>query len=765
MILRAALFALLLLAGLPARADVDGGGEPLFVELVINGVEKGALVPLRLIDGRQIVSTHDLTANGLRVEGANEIDLSAAPGIKARYDAPGQRLLIDASPDLLPLNRIGPPVRDRINGAADPGAMLNYDLYVQRAAGRSTAALWTEQRLFGPVGDLSNTGTLRIGARRGPAYLRYDTSFHAVDQDRAVAFTAGDLITRSFNWTSSVRIGGIQIGREFRIRPDLLTMPLPSFAGQTAVPSAVDLFVNGFRQQRAEVTPGRFVLDDMPVVNGAGEATIVTTDAVGRQIATTIPFYVAAELLRPGLIDGSVEAGWLRRGYGLRNFGYGAMAASGSIRAGITQRITVEGHGEATRGLAMAGAGILFQPGRLGVIDLSIGASRRAAGSGGQISIGYSYTGRAFSIAAQHLERSRDYRDLGTFDLSRQFGTRRQDRVVASLAVSSLGTLGAAYVGGRTSKGRETHVGTLSFSRSLAGGASLFAGIDRDFRRGSTSARINLLMPFGRGYIGGGVSRDPGRGLVGKVDYQRPVPLSGGLGVTANLAGAADGDTYGQTSVRWRGRSIALQGGGAFAGGRTSLWAGATGAIVHMDGATFATNQVSDAFALISTDRVADVPITYENQMIGRTDRRGHLFVPNVNAWHPSRFAIDPLSLAEDLSATIVEKRVAVRAGVGAVVHMPLRRNRSVTIALVDMQGQPLAAGGTAHRGNAAGGMIGWDGLLFLENAAPIETLAITRADGGHCRATVHLPASLRTLETLGPVICVASGGLIASRD
>ena len=33
-------------------------------------------------------------------------------------------------------------------------------------------------------------------------------------------------------------------------------MPLPSFAGKAAVPSAVDLFVDGYRQQGADVAPG-----------------------------------------------------------------------------------------------------------------------------------------------------------------------------------------------------------------------------------------------------------------------------------------------------------------------------------------------------------------------------------------------------------------------------------------------------------------------------------------------------------------------------
>ncbi|WP_416374981.1 fimbria/pilus outer membrane usher protein, partial [Sphingomonas sp. Leaf226] len=174
--------------------------------------------------------------------------------------------------------------------------------------------------------------------------------------------TAGDLITRSLPWSTSVRLGGLQLTRDFNTRPDLLTMPLPSFAGKAAVPSAVDLFVDGYRQQGADVAPGRFVLQDVPVINGAGEAVIVTTDAVGRQIATTVPFYVSSTLLRAGLTDFAAEAGAIRQGYGIRNFDYGTLAANGSIRRGMTSFLTLEAHAEATARLRQIGGGLVVAP-------------------------------------------------------------------------------------------------------------------------------------------------------------------------------------------------------------------------------------------------------------------------------------------------------------------------------------------------------------------------------------------------------------------
>ncbi len=96
--------------------------------------------------------------------------------------------------------------------------------------------------------------------------------------------------------------GGIQISRDFAIRPDVITYPLSHFAGNASVPSTVDLFINGYRADSAEIKPGPFTLTNVPSINGASEAVAVVTHALGRQASTTIPFYVSSSLLRDGTL-------------------------------------------------------------------------------------------------------------------------------------------------------------------------------------------------------------------------------------------------------------------------------------------------------------------------------------------------------------------------------------------------------------------------------------------------------------------------------
>ncbi|HLZ79489.1 MAG TPA: fimbria/pilus outer membrane usher protein [Sphingomonas sp.] len=739
----------------PAPAD-----QPLFVELVVNGRASGDIVPMTLRAGMTLVSAGDLRAAGLSVTGDGPMDVARLSGLRAHYDTAGQVLELDATPDLLPTSHIAGEARDRSPAIANVGAMLNYDAYVQRSAGVTTFSLWTEQRLFGPAGTFSNDGTLRASQGSDQplpqGYLRYDTRYRYIDEDRALTYTAGDLITRSLPWTSSVRLGGIQIARDYHVRPDLLTMPLPSFAGKTAVPSAVDLFVDGYRQQRTDVAPGRFVLDNIPVVNGAGQATIVTTDAVGRQISTTIPFYVASTLLRPGLLDIAGEIGFLRRNYGLKSLSYGALAASGTVRRGLTRHVTVEAHGEASRGIALAGGGLVWSPGLIGTITVSGAASRAGGRTGTLWTVAYSYASRRFSIAAEHDQRDRAYRDLGSFDLAAVSGTARSDRVIASVNFARQGSVGIAYLDGRTLDGPRTRIASLSYARSIGRFANLFLSADRDFSRHSTSAQLRLIVPFGRNSVSGGVSHDPARGTLTQLDYARAIPSQGGFGLNSSLAVDDRGRSYGQGEATWRGRAVEIQAGGAFAQGQNSGWASATGSLVVMDRAWFAANQVTDAFAVVSTEGVAGVPVSYENQRLGITDRSGHLFVPSISAYHPGRFAIDTLGLPVDRMATTIEQRVALRQGAGAVVRMPVRTVHSATLLLVDGHGKPLAAGGVVARPGAAAAEVGWDGIVYLEDLPATETaIEVTRADGRRCRALVTRPVGARPLARIGPVPCL----------
>lgn len=738
----------------PAFAASDAPVH-LFVELIVNGAPGSAILEVVQQDGRLLVDAQALRDAGLTLAGEGLVDLATLSGVDAHYDAERQQLLLHVDTALLPVNQIAGKGHDRVHTSISPGALLNYDLFAQRSGGQTSLSLWSEQRLFGPAGIVSNTGVLRASGSGRKGYVRYDSSYRYIDEDHALAATAGDTISGALAWSTSVRMGGVQLARSFRIRPDLITVPLPDFGGQAALPSSVDLFINGYRQQQAQVAPGRFVLDNVPVINGAGEARVITTDAVGRQVATVIPFYVAPELLRPGLTDFSFELGALRRDYGLRSLSYGRALASAAVRRGITSRLTLEGHGELTRDLALGGVGAVWAPGLWGAMHGSTAISRRDGLTGTQWVVGYSYASRHFSIGAEHRERSRDFADLGSFDLARWRGGASSDRVSGNVVLGQLGSIGIAYVSARTRDFARARIASASWSLSLGRRLSAFAAIDHDLESGRTSAQMRFVMSLGRSVASVGASRQSARGLRVEGDYALTVPSEGGLGYGVSGALDESGRFSGQANGVWRGPAFEVTAGAARTAGASSLWGGASGSIAVLGGKAYVANELPNAFAVVNAG-MADVSVYYENQLVGRTGRDGRLFVPRVTPYHPGRFAIDAIDLPAGAVAPVIEGRIAVRENSGAVIAMPVRMMTSATLALIDGQGLPLPPGSAVTLGAGAAGtasVVGWDGIVMLEGIGGPVVLHVDRP-GGVCTARIDMPAHAQVMANLGTVSC-----------
>jgi outer membrane usher protein len=130
--------------------------------------------------------------------------------------------------------------------------------------------------------------------------VRLDTSFRYSDPQRMITYGAGDTINGGLAWTRPVRIGGLQAQSNFLLRPDLVTIPLPSMGGSAAVPSTVDVYINNMKTFSQEVPAGPFGVSNIPLLSGAGNAELVIRDSAGHETKSTLPFYASSSLLYRG---------------------------------------------------------------------------------------------------------------------------------------------------------------------------------------------------------------------------------------------------------------------------------------------------------------------------------------------------------------------------------------------------------------------------------------------------------------------------------
>ena len=734
-------------AELPPPETPADGPAFLFLELVINGRPTGELVevlyqaPNFEIAGDTLRRLHirHAAAPGAR-QAVNQL-----PGVATEYDGLRQVLRVNVPPEWLPLQPLGGAAPRRLATESGQGLLLNYDLYATSTSQASLTSVWTEQRYFSTAGIFSNTGVYRHAPQRAPTgsyalrngYVRHDTRWTRADPESATELSVGDLVTGALPWSTAVRLGGVQWARNFGMRPDLITYPLPQFAGQAAVPSALELFINGFRTANHQIAPGPFTLGDLPMANGAGTASVVTTDALGRQVQTTVPFYVSSQLLRPGWTDYAVALGALRRDYGLRSFAYGPTLASGVYRAGLSEFLTLEGQAQIGRGLTVLGLGSMTRLGQWGIANLSLtrGHTTRS-GSGWQYSAGYQYSSPGGGISIQQTGRTPGYGDASTHADDR-FELQRRVRQIALNRNLGTGALTGGWIDTVDAQGSRNRLLYAGYSAPLGGQSFITFTAGRSLGTNDTQLRLQWTYLLGQGASAQLASRH-GAGLVQTVaSYQQDIAADGGLGWTlAHSLGSGGEARYRQASVLYRNSSLQLQGGFYGTDQQRTRWAGAMGSLGLMDGHLFAANRVTDGFALVSTQGEADVPVHYEHQLIGRTNAQGYLLVPNVPSYYLASYSIDPLALPTDTHAPALERRLAVPRGAGTLVELPVFKMRTATLTLLDAQEQPLPQGSAVqHLEGDLQTVVGWDGMVYLPALHPYNTLWVRAPSGLLCYA------------------------------
>lgn len=777
--------ALLLIASpCIAQPAAPAPGEELFLEVTLNGQPIDQLARfVRQPDGQLATTAATLRELGLRwpAGGAAPVALGQVPGLQVRYDGPRQRLALLAPVELLDRPVAQLSALAEAPGEADPaapGLLLNYDLYGQQSPGLGTVSALTELRLFGlGPGVWSNTLISRASSGTNAAAgsdgsVRLDTAWQRDFSDRMVSLRLGDSVTGALGWSRALRFGGLHLARNFALQPYRVTTPLAQFQGSAVLPSTVDLFVNGLRQSSQQVAPGPFQLTSTPALNGTGQAQLVVTDITGQSRMVSYDLYGTPQLLQAGLSDWSLDIGAVRRDYGLRSAAYdGRLMASASLRHGWSDRTTVEAHAETTSGLQLAGLGGVWRlGGQGGVLSASLAGSRSDDGTGlrtgRQWGGGYQWSSPRFNVSLSTLRSGAGFRDVAS--LHGATLARTSDTAYFGLNGGAWGQLGLALIRlQQQDADSPTRIASLSWSYLLPGHASLNVSLNRSFGNAASSGTTLYvgwsmpLAPFVSVAASGRASREASSGLL---EAARSVPsdaggwgwrLQTGLGDTqGGLAQISQLGRYGQWTAglsQWRTTGSPST---------TIGYASASGSLVWMGGAAapHALRRVDDAFAVVDTNGIPDVPVRLENRLIGHTDGMGLLFVTQLNAYQRNRLSIDTERLDPDVVTERTKAEAVPASRSGTRVHFPLHRLLAVQFALKDGAGQPLPVGSDVWWGDAPAGappltVVGHEGIVYLENPAPGATIQ-AQTPAGRCRATLPALPSPSGLLDLGELAC-----------
>ncbi|MBV9653576.1 MAG: fimbrial biogenesis outer membrane usher protein [Acetobacteraceae bacterium] len=778
------------LAAIGLAAHVALGVEPpqsLVLQLVINGRVAGETLDVWQRDGAVLALASELREAGIIVpesvhpDADGRIRLDALTNLSFRVDELKQQLVVTADARGVTPNRIGPEHRTELLPLeTGTGAVLDYTLNGTYQGGHAIGAGAFAGWVFSPYGVFDSGFLTYAGAgttfSSANTVTRLGTTYTYSDADSLRRYRLGDVITGALDWTRPVRLGGIQLATDFQMRPDLITFPLPTLAGTVAVPSTIDVLVNGTRQFSSQVEQGPFAIPQLPVVTGQGNVSMVITDPVGRQVVENLPYYASSNLLAEGLSSLSFEAGSVRLNYGLRSNDYQGEAASASGRYGLTDDVTVEGHAEGTSQLGMGGAGGAVAIGSLGVLSFSGAGSHSFGQSGYQLGVGFQHQTQGISLSASTLRASQSFRDIAA--VYGQPSPSQITHLSVGFPLGDFGSLALAYsvidqsaranfrgtpIQARAASNalgflfpvtEHARLLTGSWSKTLFGRLSVYATAYKDLSHSqSLGAFLGISLPFGSRDSVSASAAYTGSGFTPQVQSQRSVRDVGDLGWQAVSSYAGSPQAW--ADVDYKSPWALLDVGAARAGSSNAARAGAQGSLAFADGGLFAANTITDSFAVIDTGEATDVGVQQDNRSIGRTNGSGQLLVPDLRSFQENRIGIDPRDVPLDANLDSAIRTVRPQDRSGVTVRFAIKSSKAALLKLVDSAGKPIPLGSTVQlSGTGQPQIVGYDGEAYLEGLSESNTVVVTAPDGRTCRVSFAYKKAKGELPEITPAPC-----------
>lgn len=756
--------------------------QSLFLEAYLNGVATHRILSIQLEQGQAYVTPSELAALNVRIPAGYSADeripLGAINGLNYRIDHASQSIHIDVAPGLFHGQTLNAALRRDIPRAESHfGSVLNYDVYALRGLDSrqeeegSRVSSFLDFRAFGNWGQVTQTGIVRNHGQQ--ERVRLESYWSLSDVDSMTTYRLGDTVNGGLSWTRPIRLGGFQVQRNFQLRPDLITLPVPSASGTAVVPSTVDVFINNVRRYSEDVDSGPFVINDLPVVTGYGEARVVVRDALGREQVSVFPFYAASNLLSQGLWDFSLEAGFLRQRFGQHSNNYSDdPALTASSRYGLSNRLTLEAHAELDRDVENLGGGLVTSLGNAGILSADLAVSRFADDTGGQLGLTYQYRAQPFSLLLSTRHASDHYMDLAsamgspTSERVNQLSLSYSDREVGSLGLSviDISQNRMTAITGQPLQGcigrfaciepvrGESRLLALSYSRQFNSRLSLFSSVVRDVFSDRTSFSLGFSLPLTSSVNGLADFRYAEDEPSLTAQAYKPPPVEG-RGVGWRVRKTSGEMSQGAAAVSYRSDHASVEVGVNEFMNDSEAFLDLRGSTVAMAGDFFLSNTIFDSFAVADVG-VPGVTVLHENRPVGKTDDSGKLLVTGLNSYHPNRLAINPVDMAIDYQPSKVAGIVVPHERSGVRLDLKAEKLRSASLSLIRESGAPVPLGAELElHDDVNTHVVGYDGLVYLGQLRPVNH-AFVSWEGGQCEAVFEYQEVEGAIPTIGPVTC-----------
>ncbi|HXG28497.1 MAG TPA: fimbria/pilus outer membrane usher protein [Nevskiales bacterium] len=604
---------------------------------------------------------------------------------------------------------------------ARPSAFLNADFFSAQTGGaRRQYAGLLDLGLAKGFGSFRSAWSADRDQTR-----RLDSFFTLDDPERVHRLRIGDGITRSHGLGTAVRYGGLRWGTDFSLQPEVPRFALPGLSGEAALPSSVELYVDGQLRDRREVDPGPFAISNPPVLTGSGDLQVVVRDALGRETVYVQPFYVSTQTLADGIADYAIEIGRLRENFGSDDDRYGDGFLLGNYRYGASDRLTAGARLELQSDARLLGGTAVYLWPRIGQFNTALAISDGDAGSGAQFGLGYERIARGLSLGLQGSWSDPEYVELG-----RSPGAvARSLRAQLGMALPRRASLTLGWAEEIRRDRDSLELTALTYSQTLFGWYGSASWLHSP--QAGDSALLGLSRPLANGHtLALQLQRESNGDVFLTLTWQHSP--GGPLGWYSFLSGSGGDRESSIASAAYTGQRGSARLTTAEIEGLRTTQAELSSGLVWIDSDLYWTRPIRESFALADAS-APGVRIYRDNQLVGITGDSGRVLVPDLITYNTTRISLDTEDLPLDRGLTEATQDIKVPPG-GARVTLARPALPILQFRLVLESGEAVPAGAQLSLdGQPLDLPVGVDGLVYLET--PAERFALqAQWSKGQCR-------------------------------
>lgn len=750
--------------GNPPLQAVVGGTEG-FYDLSVNGAQTGEAVYIyKHADGTQYIAEEDFEKLGIsktlsvtEINGARMVPLTESDGALLTVNEDESKAALSVPASWYASRNIDLSGRRDIETLkSENGTFINYRFDVDgnpsgdysAFAGAALTNLSRFGLLYSSLGVGLNSDEEWRGSRGQTYFLRENYA-------KRTFLRIGDGLSGGGPGISVRQFAGISYGSNLSLDPTYNPFMSYDYSGEALLPTSVEFLRNGkYTGSRLDLKPGQFTIENLPVVNGSGDLTLVMTDSLGQKSEVTLPFLRSTQLYRQGVRTFDVSGGVGRRS--AYEYELDSPFVSASQRWGMTDRVTLSTALNADLDAIRGGAGIatvafdkfIIEPFfGLGISEDGLGytVGSRITPLGSVLGASFGISGEFSSAAYRMDERWDDApqrfsisgylgRSIGELGQISAFGTYRDDwdgeyELVAGVSLSRQVLEGVSADA------------TLSY---MSDGISAMFGLQFDLADETSYVTSQVAAESGRLYAGGEFVR------------QRPVDNGVGYRVSAYRQEDADAsevyDVDGQITARTRyGEHSAST---ELRDGRLNLRARTAGSIGFSDGEKFVAPPIRGAVAIVDAGGLSELPVYRYNSPVGKTNRSGKLIVTDLASNSKVKMQIKAEDLPFEYNSEKTENEFFTRGSGFYRVGFGVTRQRPAVVILQDETGIEVESGAEVTLiGTDEKAYVGLNGEVFFEDLPFSSELKIS-AGSKMCRFVVSYVQSDDPQPRLGPYRC-----------